>query len=245
MVNANRGLRHLIHHSYSIERQRLDCEVFKKIDKSEFQKVEGGIVFFPYKLPAMRSLLELLLDRRNPDSPFQVCEVGFNMGHSSLFWLLQSPTVSVRAFDIGMHDYAHRASSYLSSRFGALRLSSGVIFGDSRETLPLHQLAVRRGELPPCDLVFIDGGHSFEVAKSDILNFRGAVSDDHILIVDDIDGDEVERAWNWALSDGIIEEIGEIFEDNFYVDARNSRSSLVYGVYRKAGSYDATGHSRI
>lgn len=31
-----------------------------------------------------------------------------------------------------------------------------------------------------------------------------------------------------------MEENGEIFEDNFFVDARKARSSLVYGVYTKA-----------
>ena len=234
-INASRGLKHLIPHSYSYERQLLECDVFRLEPGEEGGReyVEGGTVFYPFKFPALQSLLEVLLINRNPLSPLQVCEVGFNLGHSSLFWLLFSPSVNVRAFDLGEHSYSHRSSSYLFSRFGPSRFAAGVTFGDSRSTLPSHLSAVLSGDLPPCDVVFIDGGHSFDVATSDIANLRGAVSLDHILIIDDVNQDEVERAWKWALDEGLVEEHGEIFEDNFFVEARKARSAMVYGVYTK------------
>ena len=47
----------------------------------------------------MRNLLRGLVAHEAEDV-LEVCEVGFNFGHSSLLWLLE-PRVRVRSFDLG------------------------------------------------------------------------------------------------------------------------------------------------
>lgn len=147
--------------------------------------VEGGTFGHEYKLRALVAAAVM--------QPAQVaCEVGFNMGHSALLWLLAHPTGDgvVHAFDLGEHEYAFVGARYLMRRFpGRLRMH----FGDSAETVPTHArgmwgpvaaaAAARRHGVPEpagtqealastewCDFVFVDGGHSYAEAKADLDN---------------------------------------------------------------------------
>ena len=149
-----------------------------------------------------------------------------NLGHSSLLWLLNpNPNVKVLAFDLGEYAYSKTAAKYLKDRFGADRIE--LIFGNSTLTIPnYHGLA-------KCDLIFVDGGHTVEVAYSDITSFRRlATSIEHtVLIVDDINQDEVEEGWEKAKREGKVISFGEVYEDAFFLTARDSRSSIIYGTF--------------
>ena len=76
---------------------------------------------------------------RNTDSEFvfTVCEVGFNMGHSSLNWLLTDEAVRVVSFDLGDNAYTRHGAAYLKERFGAHRLE--LVVGDSAVTVPAYK----------------------------------------------------------------------------------------------------------
>lgn len=107
-----------------------------------------------------------------------VCQTGFNTGVSALALLCATrKEVIVHSFDLGEHSYVHPAAAYLESLYpGRHRLT----LGSSLDTLPAERQ--RRGitrhgnSTGPssgyCDYVFIDGGHTFEVAMADIRNFR-------------------------------------------------------------------------
>ena len=65
--------------------------------------------------------------------------------------------------------------------------------GDSTVTLP--RFADRHPELR-CDVIFVDGGHSYAVAKSDFLTFRRLATNATVVIADDVEKDDVGMAWN-------------------------------------------------
>ncbi|GMI39810.1 hypothetical protein TrCOL_g3190 [Triparma columacea] len=160
----------------------------------------------------------------------EVCEVGYNMGHSSLIWLMEDGGIRVRAFDIGEHEYSLPASRHLEERFGSGRF--GITFGDSLETVPHFASLVSAGLEDPCHVVFVDGGHTPAVARSDIASFGAAVDPGgHLLIVDDTNQGGVGDVWRDMQEEGIVAEAGAVYEDVFYKDVDSSRSSISYGVY--------------
>lgn len=57
-----------------------------------------------------------------------------------------------------------------------------------------------------CDLLFIDGGHDYDIAKADIENFKPLARKDSLVIMDDSNMGEVEQAWNETMDAGLIEE---------------------------------------
>merc|ERR1719515_691716 len=46
-----------------------------------------------------------------------ICEVGFNAGHSAMLFLLSNPRVKVYSFDLGLHPYTTPATALLSAQF--------------------------------------------------------------------------------------------------------------------------------
>ena len=131
-----------------------------------------------------------------------ICETGFNGGHSAFQWLASTPKeTKLHSFDICQHAYTPPMVAYLNATFPG-RLN--VTCGDSTKTLPLVT-----GLDNMCNLVIVDGGHSYDVAMADLKNFkRMANMDNHILIIDDVPNiGAVKKAWNKALADGMVREI--------------------------------------
>jgi hypothetical protein len=67
------------------------------------------------------------------------------------------------------------------------------------------------------NLVFIDGGHDYEVAKADILNMRQLSADHTVVIMDDLVpwrgyGVGPTQAWTDAITEGIVQQ-EELFRD--------------------------------
>lgn len=113
-----------------------------------------------------------------------VLEVGLNAGFSALLFLLSNPTIKLIGYDLGEHTYAKHCIETLQRDFpGRLQ----VVFGDSRETLPL---------LPSksYDCIHVDGGHSEEVAKSDVKEASRLLKPDGFLLVDDTNLGDVRKA---------------------------------------------------
>lgn len=133
-----------------------------------------------------------------------VCEVGFNMGHSALYWLIVGAS-RVLSFDLGEHAYISPAATWLTERFpGRVQ----VIVGDSRVTVPsFHAMwpDVR------CDLIFVDGGHTEAAAEADLRNFEPMANrTHHIVLMDDVDNPDVARAWDNLLASGRAVEDGKV-----------------------------------
>jgi predicted O-methyltransferase YrrM len=102
-------------------------------------------------------------------------EVGFNAGFSALLFLISNPELQIQGLDLGEHAYAHRCAEILKKDFPG---RVNVIFGDSQITMPT---------LPSntFDMVHVDGGHSEEVATSDIQSAARILKPKGSLLLDD------------------------------------------------------------
>ena len=115
-----------------------------------------------------------------------VMEIGFNAGFSSLLMLLSNPNIKITCFDLGEHKYTQLCYEKLKETFGE-RIN--LIIGDSRETLKEINNVVY-------DLIHIDGGHSTEVAESDIINSYRLSKQRTILIMDDYNFPNLHELWD-------------------------------------------------
>ena len=142
-----------------------------------------------------------------------VAEIGFNAGHSSYLFLAARPDVRVVAFDIGDHDYIDLAKEIIDRVFPGRH---ELIKGDSRQTVPAFT-----SEHPDCrfDLIFIDGGHKYEVAMADLENCQGLSTPRSLVLMDDLQpsrdyGVGPVKAWHEAQANGLVKE-ELLVEDGF------------------------------
>jgi hypothetical protein len=141
----------------------------------------------------------------------EVAEVGFNGGHSSYLFLAARPDVRVTSFDLNEHDYIDLAKAAVDDLFPGRH---ELVTGDSISTVPAFADAHPGRRF---DLIFIDGGHSFESARTDLDNLRRLASDRTIVAMDDLErhkgwGIGPVRAWLSAQQDGLISE--DVLIDN-------------------------------
>ncbi|GAA1653849.1 class I SAM-dependent methyltransferase [Nocardia ninae] len=134
-----------------------------------------------------------------------IAEIGFNAGFSSYTFLEANPDVHVYSFDLGEHDYVHLAKDYIDGMFPGRHT---LILGDSTQTVPEFCAS---GQVPRFDLVFIDGGHSYEVAKADLHNMKGLADSNTVLVFDDLVpwrfwGEGPTRVWQEALQDRYVDQ---------------------------------------
>jgi len=115
----------------------------------------------------------------------KVLEIGFNSGFSALLMLLTNPKLHLTCYDLGEHSYTMPCYNKLKEFFGD-RLN--IVIGDSTETL--------RHNNNIYDLIHIDGGHSDEVATSDIINSHRISRSGTILIMDDYDFPNLHILWD-------------------------------------------------
>ncbi len=114
-----------------------------------------------------------------------VMEIGFNSGFSTLLMLLSNPNIHITCFDLGEHKYTIPCYEKLKETFGD-RIN--IIIGDSTKTLQTVN--------DKYDLIHIDGGHSAEIANSDIINSYRLSKPRTILIMDDYDFPHLHNIWD-------------------------------------------------
>lgn len=196
-------------------------------DSGEALAFEHGIFAYPTKLWGLRELMARLPSAR------RICEIGFNTGGSALLWLLARPDTTVLAFDLGHHSYVRPAAAYLQARFGAHWLR--LVLGDSKQTVPAELATRDPSEV--CDVLFVDGGHTVDDARSD-LRFMAAFANPagHVLLVDDTDFTSVGEAWKELVDLGFIEPLAELTAN---LDPRatniNRGPSISVGVFLRPG----------
>jgi lipopolysaccharide biosynthesis glycosyltransferase len=115
----------------------------------------------------------------------KVMEIGFNSGFSTLLMLISNPSIQVSCFDLGEHKYTIPCYEKLKETFGD-RIN--ITIGDSTKTL--------QNINDNYDLIHIDGGHSTEVADSDIINSYRLSKKGTILIMDDYDFPNLHNLWD-------------------------------------------------
>jgi len=103
-----------------------------------------------------------------------VCEVGFNAGHSTAIWLSSNPAARTFTFDIGTLDYTPRAMRKMQRLFGG---RFNVFVGPSELTVPLEAPQILRQMQKTkltasawCDLLHVDGDHDTMPTYNDFFN---------------------------------------------------------------------------
>lgn len=135
-----------------------------------------------------------------------ICETGFNYGHSAFNFLTSNDNVVVHSFDLGSHPYTKYMADYLSAKFPKRFF---IHYGDSRKSVP--QFLQKRSDII-CDFIFIDGSHTYYVAKSDLENFLKVAGNENIIVMDDYPSKggrppKYGQAWEELISRGKIKEI--------------------------------------
>ena len=124
--------------------------------------------------------------------PKNILEVGFNAGHSACCFLNAYPETSMVSFDICRHGCEHTALNVLKKFFNIT-----LIEGDSTVTIPEW----KKNNDVKFDFIFIDGGHTYDVCCQDLKNTIPLLSDNGVMIVDDIWDERVLKAINEVVVD--------------------------------------------
>lgn len=163
----------------------------------------------------------------------QICQTGFNYGISAWAFLCSSDA-RVLSFDLGEHLYVNTSSDLIEKTFPGRHQ---LILGDSRKTLIEATSAMSN----KCDLIVVDGGHSFDVAFADIENFNKLAKPGATILIDDCDLGLKQRdvphiedlplvnaAYKAAIHQGIVENIA----GTAYFDMVNWGRSICVGRYK-------------
>jgi len=144
------------------------------------------------QLPTQVKVLHYLTSRLTVNN---ICETGFNGGHSSFNYLTANRHSVLHSFDLGSHKYAYKMASFLRRKFPSRFY---VHFGDSRETVPHFARTQPRHR---CDFMHVDGGHTLPIAMADLLNLASMANVDtgNIIMFDDYPTPAMfTRLFGWA-----------------------------------------------
>ena len=161
----------------------------------------------------------------------QICEVGFNAGHSSVTALMSNPTAKVLSFDWMRMSYSSKSFDFVQLAWPARH---ELVVGDSTVSIPNFINDLReRGEQFTCDVIFIDGGHTYEIAKSDLEHMFHLSHPATLLVIDDVfcESEFCEgptAAWQEFVDSGAVRQTG--------CQRGDVERNWCYGYYDHAGT---------
>lgn len=156
-----------------------------------------------------KEMISFLKNIINDKSIIHAMEIGFNGGHSAELFLSSNKNLKLVSFDLGIHDYVKDGKKFIDKTFPNRH---ELILGNSLKTIPEY---IKKNI--KFDLIFIDGGHDFKIANSDLLNCKNLAHKNTIVIMDDYVSKPEwvlkwnkgpNKAWNNAKKNNIIKELG-------------------------------------
>lgn len=138
---------------------------------------------------------------------FNIAEIGFNAGHSSLLYLLANSKSKLTIFDICEHSYTMPCFQYLQEKFPN-RLQ--IFPGDSTETVPNFH---KNNPEARFDLIHIDGCHNTRIANRDFFNCWKIASD--MIVFDDTQEQNLNDLFEEYLKLELISEV-YLYRTKFY-----------------------------
>jgi len=184
----------------------MNTPLTQHLNKKNFYNIEGYSQQVPDQVKALNYLSQQTQIKN-------ILEIGFNAGHSSEIFLNAKNDTKVTSFDLASHDYVIHGKSYIDKTFP---FRHSLIIGDSTKTIPEFKQIYPNTKF---DLIFIDGGHDYEIAKQDIINCKEMAHQNTIVIMDDtIHKNEwtkcwnigPTRAWNEAVKNNTIKETNKL-----------------------------------
>lgn len=130
-----------------------------------------------------------------------ICEIGFNAGHSTMLMLLgrNKEPLNFTIFDIGHHPYTKPSYEYIKSKFSHVNFE--YVEGDSTVTMP--EWINRHPELMhKYDVVHVDGGHSDHCISNDMKNTDLLVKINGLVIIDDTNSHIINKYVDLYISTG-------------------------------------------
>lgn len=109
----------------------------------------------------------------------KVMEIGFNAGHSAEIILKNNENLTLTSFDLGSHSYVTTGKEYIDLTFPNRHT---LYFGDSRKSVPNY---IKNNKGVKFDVIFIDGGHCYDISRADMENCFLLSHKDTIVILDD------------------------------------------------------------
>jgi predicted O-methyltransferase YrrM len=146
-------------------------EIVTLLNNSGFHEIEG----FCEQVPLQVEDLKRLTSAPN----LRILEIGFNAGHSACVFL-ENETSVVTSFDLGIHGYIPIAKTYVDEKYTGRHT---LFLGDSRVTIPTY---IQTHPTETFDVLFVDGGHDYEIAREDLINCSKLARPDSIVIIDDV-----------------------------------------------------------
>ena len=164
-------------------------------------------------------LIEFCIRRR----PRRILEIGFNYGHSSLLFLLNTAGLNTEVVSLDIGEHSKVGADYIRREFGRRHK---FIFGNSLVEVPKLEGVF--------DLIFVDGGHTFKDAMMDIVNCMKLSNEDTLLVVDDVvkEGEDClfwnhgpSQVWRMMTNEGDI-----VVEDGY--DKYSRGRGMTWGRYK-------------
>jgi len=137
----------------------------------------GFYQFEGYSQQVPKQVEDLIALTQTPN--INVMEIGFNAGHSAEVFLKNNTTLRLTSFDLGSHSYVPVAKKYIDKLFPERHT---LILGDSTVSVPNY---VNDNNTKKFDIIFIDGGHDYDTARTDLENCMKLSHKDTIVILDD------------------------------------------------------------
>ena len=171
-LRLKRGYAGQVPARFHMARWRLEGALLRHIGPSALFRIEGHTGLFPFKIGLMQQLARAVVEERrahaSPTShiaPLQVCEIGFNVGHSAVAWLTalplptrllhghelgeanrqatSAPPVRVLAFELHGPDHGATAVAvrHIHTAYGNDSLT--IVHGNSSSTIPQYTAALK------------------------------------------------------------------------------------------------------
>jgi len=143
-----------------------------------------------------------------------ICEIGFNAGHSTMLLLLgrNNSPINFTIFDIGHHSYTKPCLEYIKSKFTHVNFE--YVEGDSTITMPEwinnHEELINK-----YDVVHVDGGHDEHCISNDMKNADLLVKLNGIVIVDDTNSHIINSYVDLYLSNGNYTELNLLYTHGY------------------------------